>query len=461
MLRARQEGWPGHTPSEMNLYKFTLVGIWAAVLLLVGLTLSLAEEPPPPAPLGPDGSVFGDAPAQGTGVTCAAPCRYPGGAAAGTVPVLEYTLPVSPTNLLIGTGGDIWFTSFWSEPGDIEHSGIGRLERLTGKVELYPLEGHGNVWDLAQSPDGNVWYTTANAGYVGRLDPSKGEFVEWEFAEHHYGLELDRSTGDVWLVTAGDGAGIYRLTPETNRLEGWLSLPYTATYDLDADSLGNLWFTVQPNALQGVGRLVPDRKQIMMWTMPTANARPMRLHVTGPDELWLTQFSAASNSVARLQPSTGTLDEFRVPTPDAGPLSLVEVRDRIWFTQWRVGGVARLDPLQAQPVTTVLEPTKIRASRVISTIVPITFGVEPVRKKAKVTERPAVRTVTEGFVEFALPAADSEPFGIVFEPGRDDIWFAEYATARIGRILNADADRFALFFPLLLKDYAGSPSPAQ
>jgi streptogramin lyase len=375
--------------------------------------------------------------------------------------LLEYTLPVSPTNLLIGAGGDIWFTSFWSEPGDVENSGIGRLDRSTGTVILYPLEGRGNVWDLAQDPSGNVWYTTANGGHVGRLDPSRGEFTDWAFAEHHYGLELEPSTGDVWVVTAGEGAGIYRLTPATNRVEGWLSLPYTATYDLAIDSLGHLWFTVQPNALQGVGRLVPERKLYTIWTMPTPRARPMRLHVASTDEIWLTQFAATSNSLARLQPSRSRLYEYRVPTSNAGPLSLVEAQDRIWFTQWRVGGVGRLNPRQATPVTTVLQPTRIRASRVLSTVVPTTFAVVPEERVAQVGEREAVRTVTGGFVEFSLPAAGSEPFGIVFESDRGDVWFAEYATARIGRILDGDADIYAFFLPVLLKGHAGSSSPVR
>jgi hypothetical protein len=78
-----------------------------------------------------------------------------------------------------------------------------------------------------------------------------------------------------------------------------------------------------------------------------------------------------------------------------------------------------------------------------------------------VAEREAVRTVTGGFVDFALPAGSSEPFGIAFDLDRGDVWFAEYATARIGRILDGDADIYAFFLPVLLKGHAGTSSPVQ
>jgi streptogramin lyase len=411
----------------MKLEQARLVVLLALTLLLAGLNLSLAQGPGPADQLNPLGGI-----ALPAGPWAVDP-RQQVPAAAGSTLVTEYTLPVPPTNLLIGSSGEIWFSSIGTKVGANSDGAIGKLDVSQGTVVVYRLTGHGNMWGLAQDSQGAIWYTTALDDYVGKLDPSTSMAQEWSVPKVHYGVDVDSATGDVWFTTRENTPGIYRLSPGTNKVTAWATDPYTGTYSLDVASNGKVWFTLSVGSNQGVARLDPATDQVTLWTMPIADSKPFIVHAERPQEIWFTELGTAANSVARLVPKTNTLDEFKVPTPGAYPAGVTRLGGRTWFTEFAVGKVGWLDPELAASTETVLERTTFQAMKSTQTIAPSSFTVQPQTTPVDITETPVNVTTDTGWAEFALPIVQSWPFGIVGDADGGNAWFAEQEVNKLGR----------------------------
>ncbi len=80
----------------------------------------------------------------------------------------------SPTNLILGPDGKIWFTS----PGS---NRIGRIDPAAAdpaaSITTFVDAGIVAPWDLVTGPDGNIWFTADGA--VGRIDPGTGTITDF------------------------------------------------------------------------------------------------------------------------------------------------------------------------------------------------------------------------------------------------------------------------------------------
>jgi len=434
----------------MRSGKLGIVVVTVFALAFLGLTLSSAQEPVVPVQFSEDGSIVVETQKEASQIdsdrTQALLDRGLPIADTDGMTVTEYVVPVSPINLLVSQGGDVWFCSFGN-------SAIGKLEIATGQVLLYIRPSAGDFWGLKQDSEGNLWYTTVNADAVGRFEPSTNTFVEWAIPETHFGLELDPATGDVWFATHGEAPGIHRLSPASNHVTAWSTRPYADTYDLDIAPDGDVWFTVQPAGKQGLGRLDPTTDQITIWVMPIFNSCPFRVIAETDNSIWFTEFAAVANSIAQLVLSTNTLNEFRVPTPGSNPWSLLRVGDKIWFTEYAAGSIGRLDPALTSPTITVLSPVTFAGTRTENVIVPSSYVVAAGTTPSIIVTAPVTKTETAGFTEFALSSAHSKPLGMALDPVHGYLWFTESATHRIGRLVVADPMSYTVLLPLIVHNY--------
>lgn len=163
--------------------------------------------------------------------------RFSGGVAVLDPSASELTYWPDPSgtwqNPFAHTDGNVWFA--------VQYSGVDSIARLdpsTNEVTEWPCRaGCDGLTRVHVRSDGKVWFTekgtgTANASYIGRLDPGAAPpaFSEWPFicadviggscASTHwtwpYAVEFD-SAGDLWTYFGYNGYTVYyrvaRLTP--------------------------------------------------------------------------------------------------------------------------------------------------------------------------------------------------------------------------------------------------------
>jgi virginiamycin B lyase len=373
-----------------------------------------------------------------------------GEAAPTAVAFVQYSTPVTPTHALVASDGRIWYSSF-------SGSALGELDPKTLLSRVYTLPEKKSVFDVAQGAGGVIWYTTANApggnDTVGRLNPVSGLITEWQLPRNHFGLEVDLATQAVWFVSKGwEKDHLVRLSPQNNQISSWDLSPYTDTYNLDIAPNGDLWFTVQPRGLQGIGRLKVATGETTVWKLPSPEARPFQLQVLSDAEIWLTEFDATGNSISRLTPQTNQLARFLLPHPDSGPGGLLHQGETIWFAEYRGNRVGALAHAAGSPVITTLQTVTFVAPKTTTTVTPATVAPN-VSKTLSAVKTVNRRGVLNGaFTEYTLPEAGTKPLDIA--PGQGGaLWFTESNALRINRLepLAVEPPETTVFLPIQLR----------
>lgn len=173
-----------------------------------------------------------------------------------------------------------------------------------------------NSAPLAITVDNNmiVWFTESNASKLGRFDPAKGTFTEYDVP----------GIGDMW------GAAV--------------------------DKTGYIWVTqysakgsVSPGgtfASGGHGRLVrfdPVNKSFRFVDIPTNSSFPMRIIVDPQNRIWFTEF--LGNKIGVYDQSSDHLEEYSVPSNYSGPADLAfDSRSTLWFTEAYNHSIANFSP---------------------------------------------------------------------------------------------------------------------
>jgi streptogramin lyase len=117
--------------------------------------------------------------------------------------VASFPVPngLTPRSITIATDGQIWFTSRFVPQG------VGRLDPDTGVVTTVPTPSNPGPEGIAASPDGSVWFTQTTKGNVARIDNglviTEGKAV--------------KNSGPLGIVVAPDGNPWYALT-EANKI---------------------------------------------------------------------------------------------------------------------------------------------------------------------------------------------------------------------------------------------------
>jgi virginiamycin B lyase len=217
------------------------------------------------------------------------------------VNIREWAVPTKgahPHDPAVGAGDALWFTEQMQNK-------IGRLDPNTGEFKEYPLKvENSGPHGLVSDHDGNIWFTGNFAGYIGKLDARTGAVTEYKM-------------------------------PDTRAED-----PHTAVFD----DKGILWFTVQRGNM--VGRLDPASGNIQLKSVPTQNALPYGIRMTGKGVPFFCEFG--TNKIASIDPRTMEIHEFALPQNARPRRIAIDSQDRVYFTDYEGGHLGRIDPASGE-----------------------------------------------------------------------------------------------------------------
>ena len=176
--------------------------------------------------------------------------------------------------------GVLWFTG---------QGGVyGRLEPVTGDMEVFDAPRGRGPYGIAASPNGVVYYASLAGNYVGRIDPKTGEATVLN------------------LPTPNQGAR--RVWP---------------------DSQGRIWVS-EWNAGK-VAVYDPIRGTWREWRLPGSAPRAYAVYVDEQDMVWLSDFGA--NSVVRFDPVSEEFDVFDLPGNPGNVRQILGREGEVWLPE--------------------------------------------------------------------------------------------------------------------------------
>ena len=201
---------------------------------------------------------------------------------------------------------------------------IARLNPATGQIREFRLPNPASVpGGFALAPDGAIWFPEVTGNSLVRLDPDNGRMTElsipWSHAFQtprlHYGTALsDDATlgpdGAIWFTSAGAYA-VGRLDLHTLQMTKY-PLPQPAG---PADALlsiirpgPNHTVVVNQPLENSVATVDVRTGKVTEYRMPTPASDPEGV-ITGPDgAIWVTE--AVGQKITRIDPRSGQIEEF-------------------------------------------------------------------------------------------------------------------------------------------------------
>jgi streptogramin lyase len=274
----------------------------------------------------------------------------------------EYPLPFPEsaphTGVVSADGRYFWDTLIGAVPAK-----LASVNRETGKVTTYDFPGYdGHTHTLALDSAGNVWCsgtkllkfdvrTEKFQEYKMPVLPSEREntMEAWEDipgdppspdASSIYDVQVD-SKGNVWVSIQALGL-LVRLDPATGETKIYYPPDTPSVKGLAVDAQDNIWFAGhQGNRL---GRLDPKTGTFKLYRPPTDFATPYGLAFekkTG--YVWLADLSG--NNITRFDPKTEQFAEYPIPSSNAAPRFIgLDSKGRVWFTESMNGKIGVVDP---------------------------------------------------------------------------------------------------------------------
>ncbi len=167
-------------------------------------------------------------------------------------------------SLVIGPDGNVWFGGR-RHPLDEEgreagsESIIGRLTQSGELSEFRLPNGGGFPTRLAVGPDGNVWFTAAEASSVGYVTPA-GQIQEFPLSPYAFPNYIAGGRDGVWFTEDLEGSVVARITPSGEiyefRISGDEEVPRAGSLAAGPD--GRIWFAAgrgQVGRIDSAGRL--------------------------------------------------------------------------------------------------------------------------------------------------------------------------------------------------------------
>jgi virginiamycin B lyase len=215
-------------------------------------------------------------------------------------------------------------------------------------VQEYPLPPRLHAHDVWADPaaDGPVWFSAQRSGQLGRLDPITGKVDLFALGKDSapHGVILD-ADGAPWLTDGGQNA-IVRFDPKAKAVSKW-SLPESRGYvNLNTaifDRSGIVWFTGQNGVY---GRLDPKTGDLKVFDAPKGRG-PYGIHVTPEGVVYYA--SLAGSHIARIDAATDKAVVIEPPTVGQGARRVwSDSRGAIWVSEWNSGQVSRYGPRTGQ-----------------------------------------------------------------------------------------------------------------
>ena len=249
------------------------------------------------------------------------------------VVITTYDLPrpnSAPHDALVGPDGNIWYNDFVSPY-------IGKLDPETGEVTEYelPIQKPGfavGSHAIDFSDDGLIYASGMHQSYVVEFNPTTEEIKTLQFP--HWQVDnagndsritvLDPSAksvnGLIWVngYKGGEMGVAYQVNPETNE---WTPVTHPASapphnaYDVIADSQNNMYGINMDK--EHVWWTDAKTLETKFYRIPTAGAGGRRGNVDLKDRLWWAQYRG--NGIGMFDPETETITEWPLPTPWTSP----------------------------------------------------------------------------------------------------------------------------------------------
>ena len=292
-----------------------------------------------------------------------------------------------PAWIVAGPDGNLWYTD----------NAIPQVARMapSGRVTLYPVPMTGVATSgIIVGTDGALWFTVTDFGYSG----------------------IGSTPTAIGRLTVGGMMKLYPLPPGSS--------PFGLVFGPD----GAVWYT-DPNS-NSIGRLTLNGA-VVRFPIPTQGSNPLGIAVGGDGNLWFTE--NVTGGIGRLNPTTGVITEFPAPNPTAG---ITRGPDgNIWFSDFS-NAIFRITPAGVETVFPIGTST--------GTSFPgdVVFDAEgrllftQGATGARTPEFVGRLDVHDGAItRFLLPAGPVLPLGITTAGSKHNIWFTEYDTGEIGRML--------------------------
>jgi virginiamycin B lyase len=262
----------------------------------------------------------------------------PAGATA-EVRIQAYVLPSGgghPHDVAVGADGIVWYTA--------QRDGkLGRLDPVTGKVDLVPLGAGAAPHGVIIGPDGAPWVTEGGTNSIVRVDPGTREVRRWPLPENRGYVNLNTATfdnrGRIWFTGQ---TGIYgRLDPKTGDMQVWDAPRGRGPYGIATTPDGAVYYA----SLAGshIARVDLDSGAATVIEPPTKAQGARRVWSDSRSRIWVSEWN--SGNVSRFDAATGTWKTWRLPGENARPYAVyVDASDKVWVSDWGANAMVRFDP---------------------------------------------------------------------------------------------------------------------
>lgn len=397
-----------------------------------------------------------------------------------TATLTEWSLPdggSGPWGIAVDSFGKVWFS-------ENETNRIAMFDPTTNALREWDIPSGGNPkYTSVQSVGSSVrvYFTEYGADRVGFFDNITNTFYEWTLPNcgvsgplgsgcKPVGIAVDTATGDIWFTEANRGV-IGQLNPTSNTLTEYV-LPAIPAPGTDLRPWGvavqrittvgatNLfvWFTELGN--NAIGRLEANSRRLSLFQLSSLGNpfqyQPTDITVDPSGNVIFTSISDQANRISVLRNQTNTVADFVIPTAQSKPTSVRwdPTRNVAWFTEYRSGKVSSLTAtggtFQLVAVTQCTMPggppapgSTLCGSGAQTNTPSIGSASQNVRN-FRGHPNPNVRTptitsitpqTTNQFSEYPLPTTTSAPNSVAVDSA-GNVWFTEQQPAgnKIGKM---------------------------
>jgi virginiamycin B lyase len=259
----------------------------------------------------------------------------------GIAEITEYPVPNGNGPAVIATGpdGNLWFT-------ELDNGYIGMINPSTRVVTQFPTSSHGTCcgpWGITTAPDGNLWFTGDGDHKVGLINPTTYAITELLVPYSNAGPKAITvgPDGNLWFTDPGTNS-IGTINPATDVVTEF-SAPMSigGGESITAGPDGNLWFTGSGNPY--IGEVNPTTDAFAEFAIP--NGDSARFITSGPDgNLWFT-YQITANQIGKISPTTGAITSFTIPTATSEPAGITPGPDgNLWFVEQITAKIAQINP---------------------------------------------------------------------------------------------------------------------
>jgi virginiamycin B lyase len=250
-----------------------------------------------------------------------------------------YPLPSGagyPHDVAVGADGIVWYTAQ-------RHGGLGRLDPVTGHVDLVPLGKGAAPHGVIIGPDGAPWVTEGGTNAIVRVDPATREVKRWGLPESRGWVNLNTLTfdkrGRIWFTGQN---GVYgRLDPRTGAMQVWDAPGGRGPYGIATTPEGIVYYA----SLAGshIARIDVETGAATVIEPPTKNQGARRVWSDSRGQIWVSEWNAGQ--ISRYDPRTGAWKSWRLPGARPRAYAVyVDDQDKVWLSEWSANAMVRFDP---------------------------------------------------------------------------------------------------------------------